>query len=344
VIEPLARRPTAIEAFQAIRLAETAARRESPGPEGRGRPVGEDMAPAEEAIRLTSAVNLAFPAGSVAGYEPPAEGETGPPRLAVTLFGLVGPSGVLPNHLTAEVARAVRMKRPAIKSFLDLFLHRLASFFYRAWAKYRLPVAYERSGKVEDDISRSLYALSGLGLPHLRERLAVQDETVVHYAGHFARWPRSAAALEAMLADYLGLPVKIKQFEGTWIPLPPEERTALPSFAAPEGNFCRLAVDAVVGERVWDVRGKFQIRVGPIPWARFQALMPGSDDVQRLVELTRLYVGPAVSFNLRLILDRREVPEPRLGEGATRLSWTSWAVSRPPPADLSDAVFEFDPA
>ncbi|MGK9169333.1 type VI secretion system baseplate subunit TssG [Inquilinus limosus] len=344
MIEPLARRPTGVEAFQAIRLAETVARQQRPGPDGRGRPVGEDLAPREEAVRLTSAVSLAFPAGSVAGFEPPAEGEAGPPRLALTLFGLIGPSGVLPNHLTAEVARAVRMKRPALKSFLDLLLHRLASFYYRAWAKYRLPIAYERSGRTEDDISHTLFALAGLGLPHLRQRLAVDDETIVHYAGHFARWPRSAAALEAMLGDYLGLPVTVKQFEGTWIPLPPEERTALPSDAAPEGNFCRLGVDAVVGERVWDIRGKFQIRVGPVSWARFQTLLPGTEAVRRLAELTRLYVGPGLSFNLRLVLDRNEVPEPHLGTGAFRLGWTSWAVSRTPPADLSDAVFEFDPA
>ena len=69
-----------------------------------------------------------------------------------------------------------------------------------------------------------------------------------------------------------------------------------------------------------------------------------SEDVRRLVELTRLYVGPGLSFNLRVVLDRTDVPEPRLGTGAARLGWTSWAVSQPPPADLTDAVFEFDTA
>jgi type VI secretion system protein ImpH len=344
VIERLAKRPSSVDAFQAVRLLETAARKADPGPDGRGRPIGEDLDPGREAVRLTSSTSLAFPAGSVAQFDPPAEGSDAPPRLALTLFGLVGASGVLPNHVTAEVNRAVRMKRPALKTFLDLFHHRLASFFYRAWAKYRLPIAYERSGGAEDGISRALLALVGLGTPHLRQRLAVDDEAIVHYAGHFARWPRSAAALEALLADYLGLPVAVKQFEGSWLALPRDEQTALPSFEAPEGSFCQLGVDAVVGERVWDVRGKFQIRVGPVSWAQFQALIPGSEDVRRLVELTRLYVGPGLSFNLRVVLDRTDVPEPRLGTGAARLGWTSWAVSQPPPADLTDAVFEFDTA
>lgn len=340
----LDRRPSAVEAFQAIRLLEAAARKADPGTDGRGRPVGEDLDPAKEAVRLTAGTTLAFPAGSVAQFDRPEEGSSAPPRLALTLFGLIGPSGVLPNHVTAEVNRAVRMKRPALKTFLDLFHHRLASFYYRAWAKYRLPIAYERTGQAGDDVSGALLALVGMGTPHLRGRLSVDDEAIVHYAGHFARWPRSATALEAMLADYLGLPVKVKQFEGTWLPLAPEEQTSTPSQEAPEGSFCQLGVDAVVGERVWDVQGKFQVEVGPVSWARFQTLIPGSEDVRRLAELTRLYVGPGLSFNLRVVLDRNDVPEPRLGSAASRLGWTSWAVSRPPPADLSDAVFEFDPA
>lgn len=342
MIDRLTRKPWSIEAFQAIRLLETAARKRDPGPDGRGRPIGEDLPPAGEAVRLTGTTTLAFPAGSVARFDPPALDESGPPRLAVTLFGLTGPSGVLPSHLTAEVNRSARQKRPALQAFLDLFQHRLASFFYRAWAKYRLPVAYERSGGAGDEISGALRALVGLGTPHLQRRLAVDDEAIIHYAGHFARWPRSAAALEAMLGDYLGLPVAVQSFEGSWLPLPPEERSALPTAAAPDGNFCQLGVDAVAGDRVWDRRGKFQIRVGPVSWARFRTLLPGSDEVRRLAELTRLYVGPGLSFNLRVVLDRREVPEPRLGPDASRLGWTSWAVSQPPPADLSDAVFELD--
>ncbi|MFE0752562.1 type VI secretion system baseplate subunit TssG [Inquilinus sp. NPDC058860] len=339
----LHRRPWAVEAFQAVRLAETAARRRHPGADRRGRPIGEDLAPGEEAIRLASATTLSFPSASVARFDPPSDPGNGPPRLTLGLFGLIGPSGVLPSHLTAEVNRAVRLKRPALRAFLDIFLHRLASLFYRAWAKYRLPIAFERAGAADDPITTTLFSLTGLGTDHLRGRLSVDDKAIIHYAGHFARWPRSASALAAMLSDDLGLPVAVRQFEGTWLALPPQERTVLPTSAAPDGNFCRLGLDAVVGERVWDVRGKFQIRVGPVSWDRFRALMPGSPELRRVAELTRLYVGPALSFNVRLVLDRREVPLLRLGgDTAPQLGWTGWAASRPPPHDPSDAVFEVD--
>ena len=35
-------------------------------------------------------------------------------------------------------------RNQGLREFLDIFNHRLISFFYRAWEKYRFPIAYER--------------------------------------------------------------------------------------------------------------------------------------------------------------------------------------------------------
>lgn len=64
---------------------------------------GHSRRPAEDPIRLGQEPSVEFAPAMLAGWE---EGQQGrPPRLLVHFFGLFGPDGPLPLHLT-EYARA----------------------------------------------------------------------------------------------------------------------------------------------------------------------------------------------------------------------------------------------
>lgn len=321
VLADLVRAPWSFEPVQAVRVLERAA--------------GSNPA---DAVRFQGVLPLAFPASAMAGARL-GQVEGAPAVLRIAHLGLLGPSGVLPSHMTAAAIEAERRRNPGFARFVDLFLDRQGAFFHGAQAKYRLALAHERAAAEgrEDAITGALRALTGLGTPHLAGRLAVDDLTVIRHAGHFARGPRSAAALEAMLAGQLGAPVRIRQFAGSWVRLDEAERSRLTP-----GGFCRLGVDMVAGEKVRDVDGRFEIVIGPLPRARFAALLPEGAAVRALTDLVRLYVGPAMSFALRLVLDRHEVPPAELGaKGGLRLGWTGWLTgTAPPPRDPDDAVFE----
>ena len=90
--------------------------------------------------------------------------------------------GVVELLLKLEVTQRGNPERRTLRDWLDLFNHRLISLFFRAWEKYRFPLAYERglpAGPEPDAFTRSLYCLVGLGLPPLRGRLRVstREET-----------------------------------------------------------------------------------------------------------------------------------------------------------------------
>ena len=338
IIDELFEEPARFEFAQAVRLLEQAARHN--GSDGRGAPIGHDAEPDKEAVRLRAHPSLTFPPSEIARLQPPAD--SGPAEMEVAFIGLTGPSGALPQHYTELVIRNLREKNRAMRDFFDIFNHRAASFFYRAWSKYRLPIEYEADGgRGEDPVTAILLSIVGLGTGRLRHRLAVEDQTLVYYAGLFAHAPKSAAALEAMLRDYFGRDVRIEQFRGHWLHLGQDETTLLPSLLSPEGRFCRLGVDAVVGERVWDVQSRFRIHIGPLSYAAFREFNPDGADLRRLADLTRSFVGPTFTFDVQLTLAKEEVPALRVGETAepARLGWNTWLKDREFLHDPADAVF-----
>jgi type VI secretion system protein ImpH len=340
--------------------------------------VGEAGPPRDEVVHFRAHLSLAFPASAIYSLEGSPAPDARPPLMTVTFLGLTGPSGVLPRHYTElllNLDRDVRgPERYALRAWLDLFNHRLASLFFRAWEKYRFPLAHEhpdfgRAGA--DPFTQVLFSLVGLGYqakedlkvtPALRRRLAVtvpagvpggrpaelariDDLALLHYGGLLAARGRSAVGLRALLEDYFGLPVQVQQFRGRWLLLEPADQSRLGG----DGGSCALGVNAVAGERVWDVQSKVRLRLGPLSFAQFTELLPDRSPVAQrkmlflVAHLTRLYLGPELDFEVQLVLRAREVPGCRLaggGRGGSRLGWDSWVQTAPPRRDADDAVFE----
>lgn len=305
------------EFFQAVRMLERLYRERDL--------VGRDAKPARETVRFRSHPSLTFPPSDICEIARP-EDQNGPPRMTVAFMGLTGPSGVLPRDYTELVLERVHRNDHTLRDFLDLFNHRMISFFYRAWEKYRVPVAYEHAvskQEATDGASLALFALMGLATRGLRGRFQVEDEALLFYAGLVAQRPHSASALEGTLTDYFGVPVRVAQFIGQWLPLPEESRSRLGRCGA---NIV-LGVDAVVGWRVWDQHAKFVVRVGPLTYMQFCEFLPSGDAFRPLVQLTRFFAGQEFDFDVRLVLQAAEVPRCRLGETggrAPRLGWSTW--------------------
>jgi len=348
VAAALAAEPQRFPFLEAMRVLEAGERRAARDRRRQPqKPLGGDADPAEEVARLASVLSLAFPPAEVASFR--AEGEGGKPRLALTFLGLVGPGGILPRHYSELVLSAQRARSEALPAFLDLFVHRWLSLHLRAATKYRLARLVEAAPEEGQDAATGvLAAIVGLGTPGLAGRLAVPDHVLIHYGGLFAQRPRSAARLAAMAGDFLGRPVEVVQMVGAWLALPPGERSRLAGAGLRHGQHARLGVDAALGVRAWDTQGRFVLRLGPMPYDAFAALMPGGKTLARLVDLVRAYVGPTLGFAVNPVLAGDAVPAPRLGAPgpeAPRLGWNVWLPRAPLPGERArppapEAVFD----
>ena len=319
--------------FQAVRLLE----RLYPD----GQPVGQDVNPAREVVRFHAHQSLSFPPSAIHQLLPPEHG-SGPAHMTVAFMGLTGPLGALPRHYTELLLERLRYHRDrTLRDFLDLFNHRLITLFYRAWEKYRVPIAYERAllkGAGEDRFSLYLFDLIGLGTAGLRGRMAVNDGALLFYAGLLAQRPHSASALCGILQDYFGVPVTVAQFVGEWLPLATTDRSCLGMGATNNA----LGSTAVCGDRVWDQQATFRLQLGPLPYAAFCRFLPTGSALQPLLGMTRFYAGEESDFTVQLTLKAAEVPGCRLGETgaqAPRLGWSTWLKTREFCTDATDAVF-----
>ncbi len=322
VIERLEADPAGFGFFQAARLLELAGRKA-----GRA-PVSGDGDPKDEAVRFRASVSLEHPASEVTRISPGQGGA--PPEMAVAFMGLVGPSGVLPEHYTEQLIEVTRQKNTAFRDFLDLLTHRPLSFFYQAWARRQMTVAGERRAAGlpgQDQLGGVLAALTGLGTPGLQHALPFGRDLALHHAGQIANRRHTARSVQALAESLLGRPVAVLQLQGAWLPIEPDGRTRLPGPMQPMGQHARLGQDAVLGVRAWDAQAGFTLRIGPLTEAGFRDLMPDGAMLQRLVELVRFVVGPAQGFAVQPVLRGDAVPRARLAgteTGGARLGWNSW--------------------
>ena len=327
--EKLRREPFAFDFFQAVRLLERFF------PERTS--VGRFAHPETEVAHFRVHPSLAFPASQIQSMECP---EDAPVEMTVNFMGMTGPQGVLPNPYTSLLIERLRASDTAPRDFLDIFNHRMISLFYRAWRKYRFDVACEQGER--DLFSRHLLSLLGLGSEGLRDRQSVPDDTLVYYSGLLAQRPRSATALQQILADYFDVPVAIEQFAGAWYRLDPETQCRLSEANSDSGE---LGFGAVVGDEVWNQQSKVRIVLGPLTLQRYADFLPQGQSWDPLRSWVRFFSNDEWDFEVKLILEREQVPACTLGaEGASgpQLGWVSWVKSAPFRRDPDDTVLALE--
>ena len=80
----------------------------------------------DDPVRFGQLPSLAFAPSTIAQFVPASDGR--PPRLLELFFGLLGPNGPLPLHLTDYAReRMTRWHDPTLVRFLDVFHHRMLS-------------------------------------------------------------------------------------------------------------------------------------------------------------------------------------------------------------------------
>jgi len=292
--------------------------------------LGMSRRPNEDPVRLAQEASVNFESASLSGFERKTDGT--PHKMTVRLFGLMGPNGPLPLHLTEYAQERLRNYKDAtFVRFLDTFHHRMLSLFYRAWANNEPVVSFDRPNA--DRFSVYVGSLQGLGMPTLRDRDEISDWTKLCYSGHLASQTKYPEGLEAFITEYFGLPATLDEFVGEWLALPESDifRMGQKRSSATMGSI-------ILGAEVWSCQHKFRVVMGPVGYADYLSLLPDAPRIGRLTALVRNYAGDEWAWDVNLVLKREEVPKLRL-DGQSRLGWTAWLGQRTAETDADDLIF-----
>jgi type VI secretion system protein ImpH len=287
---------------------------------------GEAQRPIDEAVRFGQDPDLSFAPAALAwfGHEP---GDA-KPRLQVRLFGLFGPNGPLPTHLTEYARDRLRNSGDrTLSRFLDLFHHRFLTLFYRAWAQAQPHVNRDRPEA--DRFGGYVSAFLGLRPGSVRNRDTVPDNGKLFHVGVLMRHVRNAEGLQSILEQFFRVPVRIEQFVTHWMALDPRDRTALARDGATLGQ------GAVLGGRVWDAQHKFRIRIGSLTLQEYESFLPGGTRLAKLADWIAFYLSHELDWDVRLVLKRDQVP-PLTLDRRRRLGWTTWLGGRRASRDADD--------
>ena len=303
-LDHLAERPEGYHVFMALRILE-AAHADAPR-------LGEGRRPREDRVRLGQAPEMAFPPTTIRAFERARDGRPG--RLSNRFFGLFGPQGPLPLHLTEFARDRQRNHRDGtFVAFADMLTHRLLGLLYRAWASAQPTVSHDRG---VDPFAGWVSAVAGYHGKGLSRRDAMPDDARRHFAAHMGAGPRTVEGLVAILSSFLDVPVTIEEFVGSWLALEEADRWRL-------GARVGLGHDTALGSRVWSRGGKFRVRLGPLDRASYDRLLPGGESMERVQAILRNYVGDALDWEIVLVLAGTDVPRAAI-DGTTRLGQTGW--------------------
>ncbi len=295
--------------------------------------IGESKRPRDDRFRFGQEAEMAFPPSSIASITPPNGGKPG--KLINRFFGLWGPMGPMPIHLTEYARDRQRNHRdPTLIAFADMLTHRLMALLYRAWTAALPAPSFDRAMRTDkgrshsDPFERKIAALSGHYENGLRDRDAMPEMAKRHFVAHLSPAPRHPEGAVSMVSTFVNAPVELIEFVGEWLELEDDDRWSL---GAPTG----LGLGTSVGSQVYSHSAKFRLRIGPMHLADYKRMLPGRKLLKQVEAVVRNYVGDTFDWDINLVLAKDEVPSAQLGMD-TALGHTSWLGQRTEDSDADE--------
>lgn len=270
--------------------------------------IGRSRLPSQNIVDLGQTATMGFAESTLRTIEI-VEGRA---RVSGPWFGLLGPMGPLPIHLTEFAVYEARYARARpFGRFMDMISGRMLQLFYRAWADSQPTALLDRP---EDD--RFGHYLSALSGAQEGAGPAFPAAARLHYTSLFAS-RRSAVGIEDAISDLLGQRVHIREYEQRWRELEAGDRTRL------GGDYAQLGSSAMLGGRSLGTGDAFRLVVRASSLRDYASLLPKGKRFAIAAEALDAFAPSHLDWDIALEIEERHARPARL-DGKAQLGWTGW--------------------
>lgn len=282
------------------------------------RHIGYDSQPKLELIKFSVTQGLGFPGNAISKIESNGYSDNfHQVTMHISFMGMTGCSGALPQYYTELVLQRMKHKDMTMRDFYDMFNHRLISLYYRAWKKYKHSLNYVTTNGSYSPYQKILSLLAGGESLHQ-----------LRCAGIFHRKVRNASDLEMLLRYYLECDVKIQQMVGQWQTLNPQEQTRLAGGGLLEGQHAALGVDAMLGQKVWDLSSQVNVVITCTRSEQAKQLLPGGLLHKVAKNILTDYLGHAVGYRLLIKAKYKDINTAQISKNSIKLGSSSFLAVR----------------
>lgn len=274
------------------------------------RQLGSDQA-LREFVRVHPNLSLAFPDTDIESIQLDDDGVF---NIEANFFGLYGVSSPLPTFYTEDLIAEATQGNSAMRDFLDIIHAALYPLLYKAWEKNRLWLLVREQNN--NRRLQQLFAFVGLAdAPKWQS----EAQAMLPFAGLFNAYPRSAAALQSLLQGVLqGATVKVESCIERWVEIPAESISRLGQSSS------KLGVSTILGHKLRDSTGNFNIVLGPVDAQTYHQLVPGARLYRLLCRVVGWFLPVRLRAELQIWLAAPERQCASLGAGWHSLGYNMW--------------------
>ena len=268
-------------------------------------------------LRIQPELNLDYPQSDIT--EISRDDASGNYQMTTTFFGLYGVSSPLPGFYTEELLDDEWDEYSARKNFFDVIHNHLYPLLYQAWLKYKF--SHNMVEFNNRKYAEIIFSLIGLSEAYRVEHK--QYGYLLKYSGLLSQRIRSLSGLKTLLKDIVGdTGLEIRPCMKRMVPIVKKQHCLLGKQNATLGS------DASIGKNVVDRVGKFNIEIGPVNAEQFAAFNRGSDTVEIIKDLIKVYLVQPLEFSISLLLEPGAVKPSSIGEWESSLLGSNTWLTR----------------
>lgn len=252
-------------------------------------------------IQFKASLASDFPPGDI--REIKQQGSDKPVNITLVSNMLSAVNGPLPEPFLAWMRELANAGDGAMADFLDIFNHRLMALRYLVCRTAR-PNLVDTNAE-SSETGELLQALSGV---FFNRKVQPSD---LRLSGLLANNRLSFPVAKKILLFEMGLTLKeMNAYQGGWLTVNSQDHSRLGKKTGVLGK------NATLGKKVWDQQKAVEWVIGPLPWKKVQALIPGGIEHTKFIASLSRITDCRCDSQVVLLLPQSQVPFLRLGKKA----------------------------